>query len=314
MNNEPEHVVLNEAFDAEVAELSIGDAPIGAMMKNGAGLRTRRRLATVSGAAALAVLPVAAVALYSGGAGTDDAAGKGGGSTPTKPHSTSTIPTTPTGGKTTPEPLLSSPTDALSKVDVGKASPPNPLDDIQVIASGTMGGQQWRLVRDRFVMKADGVPSTSSVHLPQSQLGRPGTVSCNFTGVQWGDRPPGTTPDLHAGGDCGPGNAVFTDVPDKFREIGADRVMNGSPGAVIPFFGNLNATKITSVKITLDGRTTASQPVYVLPGEKVGYYVVFLDYKPHWDPDATVTGYDAQGHVVGTQPFRYSQEPAHTYR
>ena len=37
-----------------------------------------------------------------------------------------------------------------------------------------------------------------------SQRGQAGTQECDFTGLQWGDRPPGTLPDFSAGGGCNP--------------------------------------------------------------------------------------------------------------
>ena len=68
MNHGSEHDErLQRVFADEVEELTIGPSPVAAVMRDGAGLRTRRRLGVVSGVAALAVLPVAAVAAFSGG-------------------------------------------------------------------------------------------------------------------------------------------------------------------------------------------------------------------------------------------------------
>ena len=68
MRDESELDELHGALNAEVTQLVIGASPIADVMRAGAVRRTRRRVAVTSGVAALAVLPVAAVAVFAAAA------------------------------------------------------------------------------------------------------------------------------------------------------------------------------------------------------------------------------------------------------
>jgi hypothetical protein len=257
------------------------------------------------------------VAIFAGGAGTADAAGKAHGAGSTLAEATSiaiaTAPMTPIASSsapaaaetTIPANLLASPTATLPAMGVGKSSPPNPVDDIKVLADGTFGGQHWRLVRDRFVTGDGGATGAGTLdHLPMSQMGRAGVESCEFTGMQWGDRAPGTLPDFDAGGNCGPGD-IFSPTSGGITSLGQS-TPEGEASSVTTVSGSLNARKIVSVTLSSEGQTSGRQPVIALPGDSMGYFVFFV--KP-WTrdhhPTFTVSGYDAQGQVVASMDNVY---------
>ena len=73
MSIEPEHEELHDALGDQVEHLEIAPSPIAEVMKAGTALRARRRMALVSGVATLAVLPVAAVAVFAGSGGGERA-------------------------------------------------------------------------------------------------------------------------------------------------------------------------------------------------------------------------------------------------
>jgi len=307
MSDESEHDDLNQAlhnaFGAEVADLEIGATPVGAVMKAGDTLRTKRRLTTVSGVAALAVLPVAAVAIFAGGTGGNgklgpgEAAGANHGKGPAVPTAPATVPRT----TIPPAALIPSPTVTLPPQGVGVLyAKPNPDDAYTVVASGTIGGQHWRLVRDLFVASLYVAPSPGpDNHLPMSQRGRAGTQACDFTGLQWGDRPPGTLPDFSAGGGCNP--AADGDV-ERITSPMMQASRSGTPTKDLPvsyFIGRVDSSKITSVAVIIGSKSTTRQPIYSVPGEGDGYYVVFVPPLTFQDEESMgVTGYDAAGHVV----------------
>ena len=316
MSDESEQDDLNQALHnalgAEVADLEIGATPVGAVLKAGDALRTKRRLTTVSGVAALAVLPVAAVAIFAGGTGGTGGAGGAGGTSkpgPVEAGGTNhgkglTAPTAPTTLPITaipPADLIPSPTVTLPPEGVGLVyANPNPDDTYTVVASGTIGGQHWRLVRDVFV--APGYVAAGpgpNNHLPMSQRGRAGTQACDFTGLQWGDRPPGTLPDFGAGGGCNP--AADGDV-ERITSPMMDASGSATPTKEMPvsyFSGRVDSSKITSVAVTIGSKSTTRQPIYPVPGEGDGYYVVFVPPLTFQDEESMgVTGYDAAGHVV----------------
>ena len=314
MSDESEHDLnqaLHDAFGAEVADLEIGATPVGAVMKAGDALRTKRRLTTVSGVAALAVLPVAAVAIFAGGTGAAGGTGgnsklgpvEAGGTSHGKGPTAPTAPNTPTILPMTTTPLadlIPSPTVTLPALGVGVLSAtPNPDDTYTVVADGTIGGQHWRLVRDLFIASVYAAPSPGQAnHLPMSQRGRAGTQACDFTGLQWGDRPPGTLPDFAAGGGCNP--AADGDV-ERITSPMMDASRSGIPASVpLSYFtGRVDSSKITSVAVTIGSRSTTRQPVYPVPGEGDGYYVVFVPPLTFQDEESMViTGYDADGHAV----------------
>jgi hypothetical protein len=311
MKDRPEyddmHVALHEAFGAEVADLAVSATPVGAVMKGGSALRARRRLAAVSGVAALAVLPVAVVAIFSGGSRPVDSAGES--------HGTGGDRSTTTSPErfTVPTALLPSPTVTLPpqgrRLD---STAPNPRDDYTVVAGGTFGGQHWRLVRDVFVIPG-GVTSVPGAknHLPKSQRGTAGTSTCDYIGLQWGDRPPGTLPDFGAVGGCDP-------VPRGDVERIAGLLMSASqtmPSSELPmtsFVGRVDSSKITSVTVTVGARTTSRQPVYTVAGEAGGYYVVFVSPLTFQDERSVfITGYDASGQVVAQANVSIQQPVAH---
>jgi hypothetical protein len=280
---EPEHEELHEelhdAFGDQVGYLEIGPSPTAQVMKGGAVLRAKRRVALVSGMATLAVLPVAAVAVFAAGGNRTD---------------------TPASGHKPPK-TLPSPTVTLPKATDGPATPPSPNDDIKVLADGTFGGQQWRLVRDQFVTSNAGVgavPEHPDAHLPLAQRGRSGIDSCEFIGFQWGDRPAGSTPDFKAGGMCGPDSQLgvlpeTVDAPSGTRLTETDH-------PIMALVGRVDGTKVASVTLTVGDAISAPQPVVTVFGEHVGYYVFFVrtdTTKVH--PPAIITGYDVQGSEVG---------------
>lgn len=300
MSNESEHDDLNEdlrrAFGAEVADLGIGATPVGAVMKAGDALRTKRRLTAVSGVAALAVLPVAAVAIFAGG--TESGAAEAGGGT----HGNGT----PTPAATTPRSVSQSPSPGPSPTAIlpqltssGNTVAPNPADVYTVVTSGIQYGVRWRLVRDQYVVAKTGTfPSyyVDGPHLPYSQKGGANMVTCVFVGLQWGERPVGTQPDFNAGGTCqndpesvnGPITISAADPPGN---------PDGAPWVLI---GRVPDTaKIASVSVTIPAETTPRQPVKTVAGEHDGYYVVFLPPLTVTDnQNLSYTTYDAGGHVV----------------
>ncbi|MFL6110892.1 MAG: hypothetical protein ACJ786_06020 [Catenulispora sp.] len=322
MSHEPEHEEnlheetledLHDALGDQVEYLEIGPSPIAEVMKDGRALRARRRMALVSGVAALAVLPVAAVAVFGGGGGGSRAtvaslgngAARTGGTGWPSPTPGSTAVPDRTGGPTSaakPRTLLSSPAVTLSKpTEYGTPSPPNARDDIKVLADGTFGGQHWRLVRDRFVVaqaSADNASPGFDDHLPLSQRGRAGTYTCEFTGLQWGDRSAGTTPDFNSGGMCGPDNQAI-----GYSEIVARpslSTLTGTDFAVADLVGRVDATKVATVTITVGDAISSPEPVYTVDGERIGYYVFFERAATAASRlPATVTGYGAQGEEVG---------------
>jgi hypothetical protein len=310
MSDESEHDDLNHAlhnaFGTEVADLEIGATPFTAVMDGGGALRNRRRLAAVSGVAALAVLPVAAVAIFAGGTGGTggtsklgpvQAGGTNHGKGPTVPTAPAILPMT----TTPPADLIPSPIVTLPPQGEGLLSvKPNPNDTYTVVAGGTIGGQHWRLVRDLFVAPLYVAPGPGQGnHLPMSQRGRAGTQECDFTGLQWGDRPPGTLPDFDAGGGCNP--AADGDV-ERITSPMMDASRNVIPTQGVPLSyltGRVDSSKITSVVVTIGSRSTTRQPIHPVPGEGDGYYVVFLSPLTFQDEESMgVTGYDAAGHVV----------------
>jgi hypothetical protein len=314
MSDESEHDDLNQAlhnaFGAEVADLEIGATPVGAVMKAGDALRTKRRLTTVSGVAALAVLPVAAVAIFAGGTGTG-AAEAGGGThgngtrTETGKGGAGSTPTTSKPGATTPRSVTQSPSPSSKptiilpqlSIDANTIAP-NPNDVYTVVASGTKYGAPWRLVRDQYVVTKTGNLPTYAMgpHLPYSQKGGANTVTCVFVGLQWGERPAGTQPDFDAGGTC-------QEDPDTINgpiTIGSAG-LPGNPGVALwAFIGRVaDTTKVASVSVTIPAETTPRQPVTAVAGERDGYYVVFLPPLTETDNlNKSYTTYDHAGHVV----------------
>lgn len=306
MTDESEHVELRDdldsdlhgAFDAELATLMIGTSPIADVMRDGAIRRTRRRVAVSTGVAALAVLPVAAVAIFSGGAGA-----KATKPTAVRPASTSTPTATPTVQKTSanPPPIVT-PTPLPGP---GKLNPALPNDSIVVLANGTQDGKHWRLIRDRFVVAGPepanvmGDPS-SRPHLPYTaNWGKPGTIECDFTGVQWGDDAPGARPAFGAGGGCNP-----TDDGSIVRLIGRFAGGTGISDPDYPLYteGRIDGTNVAYVTVDIDGWSSGKQPVIQVPGEQNDYYVVMVPTAVgHRYKLMTTTVYDAQGHSLGAQ-------------
>jgi hypothetical protein len=191
---------------------------------------------------------------------------------------------------------------------VGKSTPPNPDDDIKVLAEGTLGGQHWRLVRDRFVVGvgASGTGPGSSGHLPISQMGQTETEICEFTGMQWGDRAPGTVLDFDSGGACGTKDPGNTGLTRGIVSMAQDAPEGNVTLPIMAVTGSVNASKIVSVTLTSGGRSSAVQPVIALPGEAKGYFVFFGNaWTLNYHPTYTVTGYDAQGNVVASQDQAY---------
>lgn len=303
MRMEPEHDdvydELHRAFGAEVADLDIGATPVGAVMTGGTALRVRRRLTAVSGAAALAALPVAAVAIFTGGGTRGDGGVEAYGAKTTAAHT----PNAP-GATTRPGPAktpTSSPTVVLPQLTLGgKTTAPDPNDLITVVGAGTSGGHPWRLVRDEYVIAMSQVPLSTfdQPHLPMSRLGSAGTGVCVYVGVQWGDRPAGTQPDYKASGQCAKQSGPVTGP----LSLGPTYGPAGSGMAEWVLIGQVEDTsKVAEVSVSSAFGTTAPQAVIPVAGERDGYYVVFLppltDEPRH---SLTITTYDARGHVAGS--------------
>ena len=169
-----------------------------------------------------------------------------------------------------------------------------------IVASGTLGGQHWRLVRDLFVLPVYASPDIGGTnHLPMSHRGERGTQACDFTGLQWGDRPAGTLPDFNAGGVCNP--AVDGDVE---RVSGAlmGATNSGTPSADMPvsyFLGRVDATKVAEVAVVIQGVSTSRQHVSRVPGETDGYYVIFVPPLTfQQEQSVVITAYAADGNVA----------------
>lgn len=319
MSIEPEHEELHDALGDQVEHLEIAPSPIAEVMKAGTALRARRRMALVSGVATLAVLPVAAVAVFAGSGGGERAGLFGTGrakpgssgrpnpafETRASPGRTAVPTSEPAAGSKSLTPLPSV-TTTLPKPSATRADPPSTNDDIRVLADGVFGGQHWRLVRDVFVIAVAEAASTGpgfGNHLPLSRRGQAGTYTCEFTGFQWGDRPAGTTPDLNAGGTCGldgqPGYPGVVNGPSW-------STLAGTNSSIVEMVGQVDATKVATVTITVDDAISSPEPVHTVAGERVGYYVFFehlVTTKDH--PSVTVTGYDAQGRRVGSDGLRW---------
>ena len=332
MSHESEHEdmhdqhSLHDALDAEVAGLEIGATPVAAVLAGGTALRTRRRLTAVSGVAALAVLPVAAVAIFAGRAGSGTGTGgtangavkffdgnhEGNHAGTSKP-TTANDPTVPV----VPEvPTARVPSPTLTLPPQGRGliyEDPVANDSYTVLAGGTIGGQHWRLVRDLFVVPSYANPGLGGTnHLPMSQRGKAGTQACDFTGLQWGDRPAGTLPDFGAGGGCNP--AVDGDIERVTAPL-MGAATSGTPTRDLPlsyFYGRVDASKVASVTVTIGSRSTSPQTIYTVPGETDGYYVVFVPPLTFQDEQyMVITAYDAGGKAVGHLNMSLQKPAAH---
>jgi hypothetical protein len=303
-SHENPYTDLHDAFGAEVADLEIGATPVGAVLKGGTSLRTRRRLTAVSGVAALAVLPVAAVTLFAGGTGAGPGPGPGpttvdaglrnqSNGSPDGSNHNQVEPPDPAGtGTPTPGSTF-----ILPQLTPGQNTrAPNTTDAYTVVAGGTVDGKHWRLVRDLFVVP-DNLPFPSGLgsHLPISEKGKSGTTTCDYTGLQWGGNPPGTQPDFDAGGQCS------ADVESERGPLSSGMVSAKAGGLSLwSLIGRVDSTKVATVSVTIGAHTTARQPISPVPGENDGYYVVFLPALSDQDQQAMkyFTTYDAGGHVV----------------
>ncbi|MEY9855373.1 hypothetical protein ABH935_000972 [Catenulispora sp. GAS73] len=289
---------LHDAFGAEVADLDIGATPVGAVMRGGAALRTRRRLTAVSGVAALAVLPVAAVTIFAGGGG----AGAGPGTLKSAANTNSTGPgqAESSAPAVTKTPTQSPSTSIILPQLTRSIGAPNPNDLVTVVASGTIDGKQWRLVRDLFVVsKSQSMMLGLGSHLPISEKGKAGTATCDYTGLQWGSNPPGSQPDFDSGGQCG------GDVESQRGPLSSGMVSHSSGLALWSFIGRVDSAKVASASLTIGDLTTAPQSIVPVPGENDGYYVVLLPALSDQDQQAMkyYTTYDATGHVVDHVQF-----------
>lgn len=290
-------VWLHDAFGAEVATLEVDLSPLAEVMRDGAALRTKRRLAVVSGVTALVVLPVAAVA-FGAGAGRRTGAGPDG-FAPSPPRTSAKPPTM----RALPPPPVTA-----TLVPPGRnADLPN--DDIQVLADGTFHGQHWRLVRDRFVVEG---PEGGSVmddpsqrpHLPYpANWGKHGTIECDFTGIQWGDQPAGSGPG--GGGSCNPtDDGPIDGLHGLFSGVSGPVFTPTSDGTrpALTLAGRIDGTDAAWVTVTVDGVVSEKAPVIVVPGEKNDYYVIMMPaYAKHGAMTLTTTVYDAAGDSLGSE-------------
>ena len=187
----------------------------------------------------------------------------------------------------------------------GQLNPDLPNDSIVVLAGGTADGKHWRLVRDRYVVAGPepanvmGDPS-SRPHLPYAaNWDKPGTIECDFTGVQWGDGAPGGRPAFGGGGVCNP-----TDEGSITRVIGRFAGSSGTIGdTVTPSFveGRIDGKDAAYVSVDTDGWSSGKQPVIEVPGEQNDYYLVMVPQSSERQKPKTITVYNAQGQVLGRQ-------------
>ncbi|WP_194926877.1 hypothetical protein [Catenulispora pinisilvae] len=291
----PEQARLHAVFGAEVAELDVGVTPVDVVMRSGEALRTKRRVAAVSGVAALAVLPVAAVAIFAGGSGSGG--GSGTLNTAGKEHGSSPSTGASSAARNVAKTPTSSPTIVLPQDSLGAdTTPPNPVDVVTVVTGGNIDGRIWRLVRDQFVVPKDvGFAVKSANHLPMSKQGDADTLTCDFVGLQWGSRPPGTQPDYDGSGQCSAQEANIT------GPLASGSVSGQVSGlALWEFMGRADTSRVASVSVTIGSQTSARQPVVPVPGEHYGYYVIFvpsLTDQQKQQPQS-ITSYDSHGNVV----------------
>lgn len=64
--------------------------------------------------------------------------------------------------------------------------------------------------------------------------------------------------------------------------------------------GRIDGTDAAYITVDVDGRSFGKQPVIEVPGEQNDYYAVMLPHVPADAEFATVTVYDAQGRVLGS--------------
>jgi hypothetical protein len=283
---------LHDAFGDEVATLEVDVSPLGQVMRDGAALRTRRRLALASGVTALVVLPVAAVAAFGTGSGTKPGPGPDGFAT----------------GKTSSRELPPPPKTTATMVPPGQHQN-LPNDEIVVLSAGTFHGQHWRLVRDRFVVAGPEGASvmddpTQRPHLPfTANWGKHGTIECDFTGIQWGDDTAGSGPG--DGGACNPTDDGPIDALHG-RFNGGPRI-NISPGAkttrpTATMVGRIDGTDVAWVTVAIGGGAAEKVPVIVVPGEENDYFVFMVPTLPEQGAGTvTTTAYDGQGRSLGSQ-------------
>ncbi|NUR28290.1 MAG: hypothetical protein HOV83_21020 [Catenulispora sp.] len=306
---------LHAALGEQVEHLTIGASPVSAVLRDGGALRVRRRLAVTSGVATLAVLPVAAVAVFGlGGTGSGGeqvragATGSGAGQVQTGTARTSPDQAKVAGTATT-KPTQSTPATKLLPArtgthvnrDADHVALPNPLDDYRVVATGTLGSQHWRLVRDRFVVETGAQPSSPGApnnHLPQSKQRQAGTDSCESLGLQWGDGQVGAYPDFAPVMTCGTYDQVYGDGTLVMNA--ADEV--GKFGTTLTeMFGRVDAARVATVTLSIGDRSTAPEPVYHENGQSYGYYVFLVDRSVNdGDNGYKLTLRDSAGNVVDT--------------
>ena len=297
MNDDSEHDEtqelhqLHEAFGVAVEGLVIGSSPVADVMRDGAVRRTRRRLALTSGVAALAVLPVAAAAVVAGG----HREAKGGA------VSAATSPTS--SGVHHPPPIVV-PTPLPAP---GQLNPALPNDSIVVLADGKLNGKHWRLVRDRYVVAGPepanvmGDPSQRP-HLPYAaNWDKPGTIECDFTGIQWGDGAPADhSAGFLAGGGCNPtDDGSIAGIVTRFA--GGTIPDGGSEPQYVE--GRIDGQDAAYITVSIDGWDSGTQPVIEVPGERNDYYVVLVPHTAFPFKNLDVAVYDAHGRVLGTQRY-----------
>ncbi|NUR63985.1 MAG: hypothetical protein HOV87_35810, partial [Catenulispora sp.] len=191
------------------------------------------------------------------------------------------------------------------------ATAPNPQDEVMVIAHGTIDGQRWRVVRDRYVIAA-GDTSVSAWggagrdHFPMSEKTRAGVRVCEYLGVQWGDRPAGTVPDYRFSGTCAdpavkPGKQTVL-VPFLSTNLPPSR-----EGAVTVVIAKVDPSRVSSATVAVDGHISARQPVVTVIGsqnEGDRYSVFLVD--PAYDEAGQpmlFTVYDDKGKTLESQPL-----------
>ncbi|NUP52361.1 MAG: hypothetical protein HOW97_34320 [Catenulispora sp.] len=300
--SEHEDEDLHTAFGEQVAHLSIGSSPTAAVLKDGAVLRGRRRLALASGVAALAVLPIAAFAAFAPGGGGTLSPGAGS-RTPDPKHLGDYLPL--------PSPSVITPqTDPTAKTVAPAAE-----DFVRVLTEGTIDGQHWRLVQVGYMIAGDDNAispwGATGLHpLPLSQQGQDGVQSCMWLGVQWGDRPAGTVPDYRFSGSCQPSARKGSATVVPLMSNVSTNLPPSKAGAVTAVTATVDSSRVASTTLAIAGRVSAHQPVITDRNSQDGYCVYLVD--PSYDRSGEamlLTLYDAKGKVLESQVLQSSVRP-----
>lgn len=268
------------AFAAFADAEPVGPSPIDSVMADGRRLRLRRRTAFSAGVTALAVLPMAAVVAY-GTAGSSDSSAQ-----------------RVSAGGTSQAPPAANTTEALPGRPTGPAQ-------TMAVAQGTIDGQPWRLVRDRY----------STQTMPVGDGSRTEPLYCENESFEFASH----TIASHKLTGCTTADYAHmakdsTGLYDS-GWVGSDEVAgfsSGEPYGTDPsnplgtaLYGDVDPAKVASVSLTSTyyGDHPA-QPVSRQGNEPVAYYVFVIPGKLANQAGSDYTllyhFFDTNGHEVGT--------------